>query len=252
MPWRNDTRPYYILVSELMLQQTQVQRVIPKFQEFIIKFPDEEKLAAANLSDVVAVWQGLGYNRRARYMQAAASMIMTDFRGTFPGDSEVLQRLPGVGHHTAGAIAAYAFNRPAIFVETNIRTVYIHHYFSETVDTVSDRQIIEVLERTLDRERPRQFYWSLMDYGSWLKQQGIRTTSRQHGYRPQTPFQGSVRQVRGAILRHLAKQHYSYRDLTISLGQESLDHQHSDAALRGLVRDGLIWQDDNGQFRLTD
>ena len=128
MPWREDTRPYFVLVSELMLQQTQVSRVIPKFKEFIKHFPDERALASASLGDVLKQWQGLGYNRRAKYLHEAARMIVDEFGGEFPKDQKDMQRLPGVGKNTAGAIAAYSFNQPSVFVETNIRTVFIHHF----------------------------------------------------------------------------------------------------------------------------
>ena len=129
MPWREDTRPYYILVSELMLQQTQVDRVIPKFHQFIRQFPDQQSLTTAPLAQVLTVWQGLGYNRRAKYLQQAAQAVEERFSGQFPASQKELVSLPGVGPNTAGAILAYAFNQPAIFIETNIRTVYIHHFF---------------------------------------------------------------------------------------------------------------------------
>ena len=131
MPWREDTRPYYVLVSELMLQQTQVPRVVPKFEAFIAVFPDEKALAAATLADVLKLWQGLGYNRRAKFLHEAAKMIVQEFGGVFPKSEADIMRLPGVGKNTAGAIIAYAFNMPSIFVETNVRTVYIHHFFAD-------------------------------------------------------------------------------------------------------------------------
>ncbi|MCA9327351.1 A/G-specific adenine glycosylase, partial [Candidatus Saccharibacteria bacterium] len=121
MPWRSDTRPYYVLVSELMLQQTQVDRVIPKFQAFIAAFPDERILAQASLADVLKLWQGLGYNRRAKFLHDAAKHVVAS--GDFPLDEAGLVTLPGVGKNTAGAIMAYAYNQPAIYVETNVRAV---------------------------------------------------------------------------------------------------------------------------------
>ncbi|NCU39047.1 A/G-specific adenine glycosylase, partial [Candidatus Saccharibacteria bacterium] len=143
MPWRSDTRPYYVLVSELMLQQTQVSRVIEKFTEFIARFPDEQSLAAAYLADVLYAWQGLGYNRRAKYLHDSATMIVDTFDGSFPTNVAELLLLPGVGKNTAGALLAYAFNQPSIFIETNIRTVYIHHFFNDSAD-VTDAQIVEL------------------------------------------------------------------------------------------------------------
>jgi A/G-specific adenine glycosylase len=193
MPWRQDTRPYYVLVSEMMLQQTQVDRVIPKFDAFVAAFPDEKALAKASLADVLKLWQGLGYNRRAKFLHEAAKQIVT--RGGFPDDEAGLVSLPGVGKNTAGAILTYAYNTPAVFIETNVRAVYIHHFFDDGA-LVDDSDIRELLEKTLDRDDPRTFYWSLMDYGSWLKRQGVRA-SRSKQYKKQSPLRGSVREVRG-------------------------------------------------------
>jgi A/G-specific adenine glycosylase len=127
MPWRVEPAPYFVLVSELMLQQTQVSRVQSKFISFIRKFPTIEALAAAPLADVLGAWSGLGYNRRAKFLWQAAQDIQA--KGSFPQTVDLLMQLPGIGANTAGAIAAYAFNRPVFFIETNIRTVFIHHFF---------------------------------------------------------------------------------------------------------------------------
>ena len=240
MPWRDDTRPYYVLVSELMLQQTQVPRVVPKFEAFIAVFPDERALAAASLADVLKLWQGLGYNRRAKFLYQAAQMIVNDFGGEFPEDEKDILKLPGVGKNTAGAILAYAFIRPAIYVETNVRAVYIHHFFADNF-AVDDKQIIELLEATIDRESPRQFYQNLMDYGSWLKSKGVRNTSQSRHYKKQSPLRGSVREVRGQILRVLSK-----ADLTLSELQQRIKADgRFDAAFEGLMQDGLIRHTDD-------
>lgn len=242
MPWRQDTRPYYVLVSELMLQQTQVPRVVPKFEQFVATFPTEQALAAAPLADVLVLWQGLGYNRRAKFLHTAAQMIVNDFSGQFPGSVAELQRLPGVGANTAGAIAAYAFNNPSIFVETNVRTVYLHHYFADAID-VQDAQIVAMLETTLDRNNPRQFYQALMDYGAWLKASGVKNIDRSKHYKKQPTFAGSLRQMRGEILRRLAAGAIDWRD----------DIEHDERfprALSELVRDGLV-QHTADDYRLT-
>lgn len=230
MPWRDDVRPYFVLVSELMLQQTQVERVVPKFAAFVARFPDEKALAAASLADVLRLWQGLGYNRRAKFLHEAAKAIVA--RGAFPDIFDELVKLPGVGKNTAGAILAYSFNQPALFVETNIRTVYIHHFFADDF-AVDDKQIVERLGQTLDREHPREFYWALMDYGSWLKRQGVKNIARSRHYKKQSPLGGSLRQMRGMILTALSH-------------NAPLDELKNDArfapALAGLVRDGLVVQ----------
>jgi len=235
MPWRRDTRPYYILVSELMLQQTQVARVIPKFEEFIGVFPDVQSLADASLADVLKRWQGLGYNRRAKFLHESAKMIVRDYGEDFPIEDKDLLGLPGVGRNTAGAIAAYAFNRPALFVETNVRTVYIHHFFNDAF-SVDDRQIIDVLGRTLDKERPREFYWALMDYGAHLKAGGIRNIDQSRHYKKQSPLMGSVRQVRGQIIRTLSD---GDRPETALRAAVEADDRY-EAAMTGLIKDGLV------------
>lgn len=236
MPWRSDTRPYYVLVSELMLQQTQVARVIPKFKEFIARFPDEQVLSDASLSDVLTAWQGLGYNRRAKFLQQAAIMICTEFNGEFPTSRADILRLPGVGKNTAGAIEAYAFNRPSIFIETNVRTVYIHHFFAGMND-VSDADIQAILEQTIDHEHPREFYWALMDYGAWLKASGVRNVARSRHYKKQSPLAGSVREVRGLIIRQLATSEKMSID---ELKSTMPDDDRFNTALDGLAADGLI------------
>lgn len=242
MPWRQDTRPYFVLVSELMLQQTQVARVVPKFEVFIERFPNEKTLASANLSDVLKLWQGLGYNRRAKYLHDAVTMIMSDFDGIFPEDEKDILKLPGVGKNTAGAIQAYAFNQPAIFVETNIRTVYIHHFFADDF-AVDDKQIIEKLKATLDHTNPRQFYQTLMDYGTFLKQSGVRNNARSKHYKKQSKLVGSLREMRGEILRRLTRGDVDWRG--------GIEHDpRFDEALAGLVRDGLVTK--NGpRYHLT-
>ena len=245
MPWREDTRAYYVLVSELMLQQTQVPRVVPKFEAFIAAFPDEAALARASLGDVLKLWQGLGYNRRAKFLHQAAQMIVNEFDGAFPETPEDILRLPGVGKNTAGAILAYAFNQPAIYVETNVRTVYIHHFFADNF-AVDDKQIIELLETTIDRENPRAFYQNLMDYGSWLKAQGVRNISQSKHYKKQSPLKGSVREVRGQIIAALAAGAMSEDDLR----QHAAADERFRSALEGLLKDGLV-EYSRGRIRLT-
>lgn len=243
MPWREDTRPYYVLVSELMLQQTQVSRVIPKFEAFIAQFPDENTLARASLADVLKLWQGLGYNRRAKFLHEAAKMVVD--LGLFPNTFDDLMQLPGVGKNTAGAIMAYSFNYPAIFVETNIRTVYFHHFF-ENEETVDDKQIIEKLIQTVDTEHPREFYWALMDYGSWLKAQGVGRLQQSKHYTKQRALKGSIRETRGAIVRLLSQGDQQDAALRVLVAMPD----RYDQALQGLMRDGLVTRID-GILQLT-
>ncbi len=242
MPWRRDTRPYYVFASELMLQQTQVDRVIPKFEQFIERFPDETVLASAPLAEVLRMWQGLGYNRRAKFLHESAKLVVK--LGGFPPDEAKLMALPGVGKNTAGAIRAYAFNQSAIFIETNVRAVYIHHFFAD-VPLVDDRDIRALLERTIDHEHPREFYWSLMDYGCYLKSQGV-TPNRSRHYKKQAPLKGSIREVRGQILTILSE-----GDTSMTLLEKRYENDDRfNVALDGLISDGLIMIHD-GEVYLT-
>lgn len=237
MPWRHDTSPYYVLVSELMLQQTQVSRVIPKFEVFMNRFSDLQSLAEATLSDVLREWSGLGYNRRAKYLHEAAKKIVADHDGQFPSDDGQIKALPGIGPATAGAIAAYAFNRPVVFIETNVRTVYFHHFFEDHTD-ISDAQLRPLLERTLSRKQPREFYWALMDYGSWLKKHSpsARNSQSRH-YKRQSRFEGSLRETRGQIIRLLAESEMALPELEAHIGDERFL-----PAIEGLLSDGLVGQ----------
>ena len=140
LPWRNSTNPYHILVSEVMLQQTQADRVKTKYHDFLGAFPDFETLAAAPLIDVLSMWQGMGYNRRAVALQRIAQIVVEEYGGTLPQDVETLVKLPGIGEATAAAIAVYAFNKPAVYIETNIRRIVIHFFFRDRTD-VRDSEI---------------------------------------------------------------------------------------------------------------
>lgn len=217
MPWRQPEAdgsfdPYKIMVSEVMLQQTQVSRVIPKYQQFLELFPTIEALAQSSLAAVLTAWSGLGYNRRAKFLHQAAKMIIDDFDGTCPSELSALVKLPGVGNNTAGAIVAYAFNQPVSFIETNVRTVYIHHFFADR-EGIRDAELQPYLELTLDRVSPRQFYWGLMDYGTHLKQIVGNLNKLSIHYARPARFQGSNRQIRGQIIRELALQPRTQADL---------------------------------------
>jgi A/G-specific adenine glycosylase len=202
LPWRLTRDPYHVFVSEVMLQQTQVERVLGKYEPFIGLFPDFAALSACSLDSLLRIWQGLGYNRRALSLRKAALDIVERFHGSLPSSIDLLSTLPGIGPATAASIAAFAFNSPVPFIETNIRTVFIHFFFPER-ERVSDREILHLVEETLDRSDPRNWYYALMDYGTMLKKEGKKTHRKSASYRKQTPFQGSDRQVRGAILRLL-------------------------------------------------
>ncbi|HET57305.1 MAG TPA: A/G-specific adenine glycosylase [Deltaproteobacteria bacterium] len=237
LPWRETTDPYHILVSEIMLQQTQVQRVWDKFTEFVGRFPDVPTLSSASMHDVLETWQGLGYNRRARSLKESAELIMERHQGKVPDEEASLVGLPGVGTATARAVQAFAFNKPVVFIETNIRTVYLHHFF-EGRERVPDRELEPFVEQTLDRENPRRWYNALMDYGVFLKHDQGNPSRASYHYTRQSPFEGSTRQVRGAVLRRLLNSDpVPYRRLAKEL---PFENSRVEEALRGLEADGLI------------
>jgi A/G-specific adenine glycosylase len=202
MPWRETRDPYHILVSEVMLQQTQVDRVRDKYAAFLAAFPDVAALAAAPLERVLAVWQGLGYNRRAVALHRCARLLCQGHRGVLPDDPAALVALPGIGAATAAAIRAFAFDAPVVFVETNIRRVFIHEFFPGR-DAVADAELLPLVAGTLDKRSPREWYYALMDYGAALARQVPNPNRRSRSYTRQSRFEGSDRQVRGAILRAL-------------------------------------------------
>lgn len=241
MPWRNTTDPYHILVSEMMLQQTQVDRVIPKYIAFIEAFPTVLVLARANLSEVLRLWSGLGYNRRAKFLWNAANQIVDKYDGNVPDDIDTLTELSGVGKNTAGALLAYAYNKPVVFVETNIRTVFFYHFFNKSSESVSDQEIRELVEKTLDTEHPREWYWALMDYGTYLKKQGFGMNAQSAHYRKQSPLKGSVREIRGQIIKALTKHPMSEETLQ---QQVDLDERFV-VALRALEKEGMISKTNN-------
>lgn len=238
LPWRlfpaDGSAAYEIMVSELMLQQTQVGRVIPKYEQFLQAFPAVSDLAAAPLGEVLRAWSGLGYNRRAKFLHEAARQVMHDHVGQFPAQIDELMKLPGIGGNTAGAILAYAYNQPAVFVETNLRTVFIHHFFNDQA-AIPDKTILELVAKTLDREHPREWYWALMDYGAYLKQTVGNLSRQSKTYTRQSRFEGSRRQLRGQIVQLLGRQPYSLDEL-----QQHLPDPRLTAVLAELLTERLI------------
>ena len=198
--WRNIDNPYYILVSEIMLQQTQTHRVISKYEEFIAAFPTIEVLAASSLRDVLSVWQGLGYYRRARFLHQLSQIVVNEYGGELPQDAKTLQTLPGIGAGTAGSLGAFAFNMPTVFIETNIRTVFIHCFFQDKV-SVMDKELFPLIAATVDQNNPREWYYALMDYGVWCKSQKINPSRKSAHYTKQSKFEGSDRQIRAQIVK---------------------------------------------------
>lgn len=240
LPWRQTShlKPYNILLSEIMLQQTQVSRVVPKYLEFVKRWPTAKQLAGSSLGEVLTAWQGLGYNRRAKALHECAGIITNERAGRFPKSYEELLALPGIGPYTAGAIMAFAYNESVPIIETNIRTVYLDYFFKKHTN-VSDKEILDLVEETIDRTNPREWYWALMDYGAYLKQEGVQLNQKAKSYNKQSKFAGSDRQIRGAIIRHLAQK----SQLTLRKIQSDLDSFETERVseqVHSLLEEGLL------------
>ena len=204
-PWRynTDPNPWGVLVSEFMLQQTQTSRVVSYWEKWMKLWPSPADLAAAPLEKVLLEWSGLGYNRRAKNLRDCAVIITEKYGGMVPRVPEELILLPGIGAYTAGAIACFAWNFPAIFIETNIRAVLIHFFFQEKTD-IRDAELFPILEQVLDHSNPRVWYWALMDYGAELKKLTKNPNRKSAHYVKQSPFIGSFRQIRGVVIKTLS------------------------------------------------
>ena len=244
MPWRNTHDPYRILVSEVMLQQTQVSRVLPKYEEFLMEFPTLEALAAASQRSLLRIWQGLGYWNRALRLRDAARVIVNELEGEFPRDPAILMTLPGVGPYTAGAVACFAFGSAEPFLDTNIRRVYLFFFFPGE-DDVPDSRIMEIAWKAVWAEDPREWGYALFDYGAIeLRDRGINRRSRH--YSRQSAFEGSFRSFRTQALRHVLAQEstsLSRAELNGFLAQRLAtgDHPYTPQdVLDALIDDGLL------------
>jgi A/G-specific adenine glycosylase len=248
MLWRHTDDPYRILVSEIMLQQTQVERVAVKYPAFIAAFPDAAALARAPQSTVITAWQGMGYNRRAIALKKCAEKMVVEFGGTVPCDPEVLATFPGIGPATASSICAFAFNQPVVFIETNIRRVFIHSFFPDK-ETVTDKEILPLVERALDREQPRVWYWALMDLGTELKKRMPNPNRKSAAYTKQAPFEGSDRRIRGLILKLLIEKSPSREKAILDCVQE--EPARVRRILAALEKEGFIRKSKTG-YRLRE
>ncbi len=236
-PWRETRDPYAILVSEMMLQQTQTQRVVPKYVSWLDEFPTAEALAGAPLSSVLERWVGLGYNRRAKYLHETCKIVVRDLDGAFPRDPGSLEALPGIGPYTARAVSTFAFNEPNVFIETNIRAVYLFFFFQGKAG-VGDSEILAKVESTLYREDPRSWYYALMDYGAELKKKVVNPNRLSRHYAKQSKFEGSLRQARGAIVRSVGTR--GSVSLAEIAAEEGIPYERIVAAGEALEKEGII------------
>ncbi len=247
--WRQTTDPYKILVSEIMLQQTQTARVVKKYDEFLTRFPTLASLANAKLKDVLVLWQGLGYNRRARFLYEGVKVIMEKYEGKFPQTYKDLIELPGIGQSTAGAIMNFSFNIPTPFVETNIRTVFIHYFFNNkhhktNKSKISDKELLELIEQTINQKNPRDWFYALYDYGTYLKSTLDNDPAKKSsGYKKQSIFKGSFRQKRAQVLRYILKSPKTTIDEISS--HFVFDRNMTNEVISSLVKDKLVEKSGN-------
>ena len=257
LPWRRTTDPYEILVSEVMLQQTQVVRVDGRWQRWLGRFPTIDALSAASVADVLEEWQGMGYNRRALSLLAAARMV-SEQGGKLPSDEVALRALPGIGLATAAGVRAFAFNLPGVYLETNVRAVFLHELFPGR-DAVPDRELVPLVEATcptgedLD-DTPRSWYYALLDYGAYLKKTEINPSRRSAGHTRQSRFEGSRRQKRAELVRLLlahpegASTELLARELSaveLEAGRCALEPAFVDELLAELSREGFCRSDES-------
>jgi A/G-specific adenine glycosylase len=243
LPWRKTRDPYAILVSEIMLQQTQAGRVEGYYERFLKQFPDFKTLSAASSRDVLLAWQGLGYNRRALFLKKVAQEVIARYHGKLPEERHQLEMLPGIGKGTSGSLMAFAFNKPEIFIETNIRRVFIHSFFKNK-KSVTDDELKRYIERSMDRKNPREWYWALMDYGASMKNmedvEEANSNRRSSSYKKQSSFLGSDRALRGKLLRALLVN--GKKSLASELVPEvlSVSVERSKKIVADLIKEGFL------------
>ena len=251
LPWRRTTDPYGILVSEVMLQQTQVARVDGRWQRWLERFPSVDALAAASTSDVLEEWQGMGYNRRALALLSAARTVSKQ-GGQIPSDETALRALPGIGPATAAGVRAFAFNLPGVYLETNVRAVFLHELFPGE-EAVSDRELVPLVEAACPAgddpdDTPRSWYYALLDFGAYLKKTEVNPSRRSAGHVRQSRFEGSRRQKRAELVRLLLA-HVQGADaellcaelsaLELEAGRDAVDLAFVEELLAELAREGF-------------
>ena len=246
LPWRNNPSPYQVFISEVMLQQTQVSRVVPKYLEFLNEFPAIEDLAYANTKQLLTVWSGLGYNRRAIWLKEAATGIVE--RGSFPTKVDELRKLKGIGPYTSRSILIFAFNKDLATVDTNIRRIFIALGFAK--EDSSEKELQEIADALLLKGRSSDWHNALMDYGSAVltaSSTGIEPTSKQ------PRFNGSTRQVRGRIIRILTQSDsMSIDEITSQFSDEEINSEDLRKILDQLIQDKLIEQTDSGEYQISE
>ena len=277
LPWRRTRDPYEIWLSEVMLQQTQVPRVESRWPDWLERFPSVFALAEASTADVLAAWQGMGYNRRALALKAAAEEVVRAYDGVFPRDTEALVTLPGIGPATAQGIRAFAFDLPGVYLETNVRTVFLYHLFPD-VPAVPDRELVPLVAAACPsadlsdgsfaepqdaEDTPRSWYYALLDYGAHLKKTVPNPSRRSKTYARQSKFEGSRRQKRAGVVRilldaqasdggTLAADEVAARLDAVeqAAGRPAVERALVDEILEALAHEGFC-RNDNGSWRIA-
>ncbi len=255
LPWRGIDDAYAVLVSEVMLQQTQVARVERFWSEFLRLFPSIDALASAETSLVLEMWQGLGYNRRALALQRCAQQCSLHYGGKLPQTREELLALPGIGSATAGGVMAFAYNKPGLYLETNVRTVFLHEFFSGQ-ERVSDKTLEPYVISTCSEDNPRGWYYALLDYGSYLKKILPNPSRKSKHYAKQSAFEGSRRQKRAELVRIvLAKPHITRTNLLAELnafeaksGRDNVVIAEFESIVSDLVHEGFFVESETGNL----
>lgn len=234
LPWRHTHDPYKICVSEVMLQQTQVSRVRSKYKEFLLHFPSVLALAHASSSDVLQVWKGMGYNRRALYLQRTARIIVKEYHNHFPISEHLLIKLPGVGIYTARAILVFAYKKDIAMVDTNIRRIITHFFFHD--ERQKESVIQEMADRLVPQGRSWEWHQALMDYGA-LAMPKTKIDKR----RTNKPFRESNRFYRGRIVDRLREGEIQEDVLIIQfMNTYKKERDFIRNIITGLLRDGLV------------
>lgn len=253
LPWRNTRDPYEIWISEVMLQQTQVARVLARWPRFIRRFPTLDALASASSSDVVEEWQGMGYNRRALALKRAADICAERYGGELPCGIDSLTALPGIGEATAAGITAFSRDVPCIYIETNVRAVFIDRFFPEA-ERVTDKELRPLVEAACPQEDVRGWYYALLDLGAHLKRTKGNPTRRSAAYVRQSAFAGSRRQKRSWILREVMARPGIRREelldelnrVEVAAGRDHVDGVVFDSIMADMVREGFFVFDGEG------
>lgn len=279
LPWRRDPSPYHVIVSETMLQQTQVDRVIPLYEAFLAAFPDFAALASASRADVLRLWKGLGYNSRAVRLHELSRRVLEYHGGELPRDPELLRALPGVGPYTLAAILAFAYNEPAVAFDTNLRRIVhrvgwgVEHPYLAPLGAIEDQAA-----RLLNRRRSREWNSAMMDLGATLCTARApkcllcplqklcraapvdaaslairaRAATKKGGPQAQLRFEETTRYARGRIIDRLralpAGERISFLDLHDDLRPQlgGRDEAEIDRIVTALVQDGLVDHNERG------